>query len=421
MSKSKTSHMILQSAICSNYDITSICSCNREVVTSPTSALLHQQSRFFIICEGVGKIKIQGSVYDLKKGSLVSILPYQYSEITEVSEPLLFDLVIYNFDLFNEIVKIHLNFFNEDISLIELFRKNNVTLCDNESFEDVHQIFCKLQNELGTESLNIENKRKHDFSGIFISAKILELISIFERQVSLMPKSVDSDYDHHDLIIQYIYLNLNGKTTLKDLSKIFYMSESAISSYIYNKTGLSYSDLVYQMKIARIKNFLIYTNMNLDELAEVLGYTDAAHISKAFTNETDQHISLYRRTYKKINRICKSKESKVSYEIVDYIFNNYYLDLHAANVAEKFNISVVDLNYHLKYLVEKNFDCFLNYVRINKSVKLLLDTNKSISSIANEVGYMTVRTYNRNFKRFYNINPAKFRQQVSFQKNNNHI
>ena len=416
MQSKREENIALQPEICSNYDAASICSCDRELISCPTSALLHQQSRFFLVSEGRGEIKIQGSLYTLQKGSLVSILPYQYSEITKVTEPLILDLIIYNFDLFNEIVKVHLNFFNEDISLIELFKENNVVLCGEKSFSEVISIFEKLKDELGAESLNIENKRKYNFSGIFVCSQILELITVFERQAREKARSIDSNYDSHDLIIQYIYLNLGRKTTLKDLSKIFFMSESAVSSYIKKTTGLSYSDLIYQMRIVRLKNFLIYTDITLEELADILGYTDAAHISKIFAEESSQNISQYRKTYKKVNALCKSHEGEISYKVVDYICKNYFLDLNTASVAEKFKITVPELNYHLKYLVEKNFDCFLNYVRINKSVKLLLETKKSISAIANEVGYATVRTYNRNFKRFYNTNPVKFRQHVKMQK-----
>ncbi|WP_354367523.1 helix-turn-helix domain-containing protein [Peptoniphilus olsenii] len=118
-----------------------------------------------------------------------------------------------------------------------------------------------------------------------------------------------------------------------------------------------------------------------------------------------------------MNTICKIKESEISYKIVDYIYTNYNEDLNSKDVSNKFGINAIELNYHLKYLVEKNFECFLNYVRITKSVKLLLHTEDTISQIAYQVGYNSIRTFNRNFKKFYNTNPAKFRTQVQIQKN----
>ena len=45
------------------------------------------------------------------------------------------------------------------------------------------------------------------------------------------------------------------------------MSPSSISNYIMKMTGYNYSDLVFQMKIARIQNFLLYTDMTLDEIS----------------------------------------------------------------------------------------------------------------------------------------------------------
>lgn len=416
MNNNFNNNFCLQTYTCSNYDTLSICSCDREVVVKPTQALLHQQSRFLIISEGNAKIKIQGRIYNIKAGDLVCILPYQYSEITNVSCPLVFKKIIFNFELFNELIKVHLNLFNEDIELINLFTKNNIVNCDKETFIEVNRIFDKLKLELGSESINVYKKHNYNFSAIYISSQVLELISIFERQASPNTSDVDKYVEHENFIIQYIYLNLSQKLTLKDLSKLFYMSESNISSYIYKMTGLYFSDLIFQMKIARVKNFLLYTNMDLEELSIILGYSDSSHISKVFANETNTNISEYRKVYKKINTICKIKESEISYKIVDYIYTNYNEDLNSKDVSNKFGINAIELNYHLKYLVEKNFECFLNYVRITKSVKLLLHTEDTISQIAYQVGYNSIRTFNRNFKKFYNTNPAKFRAQVQIQK-----
>lgn len=405
-------NLFVQSKDCSHYDVTSICSCNCEVIQGPTDAILHQQSRFLIILDGKAKMNIQGTVYEIEKGSLVCVLPYQYTKIEAVEKELVFDLVVYNFELFNELIKVHLNFYNNDINLIKLFTKNNVVKCEESRFLEVIKIYDKLKSELGEESLNFQNKPKDNFSSIYISSQILELISIFSRQTSEKIVGCDEDVENNDYIFQYIYLNLSQNLTLKELSKIFYMSESGISSYIYNRTGYSYSDLLFNMKISRIENFLLYTDMTLDDISSILGYSDSSYISKLFTARTDCNISDFKKSYKNINAICKVKESDLSYKIVDYIYNNYYLDLSPVDLAKKFGINVTDLNFHLKYLVEKNFSCFLNYVRINKSLKMLIESDKSIEEISKYVGYDSVRSYNRNFKKYYNTNPSKFRQQI---------
>lgn len=412
MSKSFDEKFLLQTNQCSPYDVTSICSCDVELASEPTDAILHQQSRFWIILDGKAEINIQGRIYDVEKNSLVCIVPYQYTKIIKVEKPLVYSLVVFNFELFNELIKIHMNFYNEDINLIKLISVSNVVKCDDEKFEQVINIFEKLKDELGTESLNFQVKPKNNFTGVYVSSQILELISFFLRENKQKTKKELDSEENYSHIIQYIYMNLRQNITLKELSKIFFMSPSSISSYIMKMTGYNYSDLVFQMKIARIQNFLLYTDMTLDEISTFLRYADSSYVSKVFNSKADINISEYKKTYKKVNTICKIKESPVSYKVVDYIYNNYDLDLNIKDVSHKFGISALDVNYHLKFLVEKNFNCFLNYVRVNKSVQMLIDTDKPITEISKEVGYDNSRTYNRNFKKFYNTNPTDFRERV---------
>ena len=415
MKRNEDDNLTLQTNQCSSYDITSICSCDRELITSPTKPILHQQSRFLVIHQGKAKINIQGLSYELAQGCIVCVMPYQYSKIVDVKEELLYDLIIYNFQLFNSIIKGQLNFYNESINLVNLFTHSHVVRCDEKVFKDVTRICNNLREELGAESLNFEKKTKNKFSSIYVASQILEIISIFSRQKNEKIEKQDSE-ENMDQIFQYIYLNLGQNMTLEDLSKIFYMSQTSLSNYIYKRTGYSYSEIIFQMKISRIENFLLYTDMTLEEISSILGYSDSSYISKFFQSQKKFNIGDYKKTYKKISAISKMKENKISYQIVDYIYKYYYLDLTNLDLAKHFNISVFDVNFHLKYLVEKNFNCFLNYVRINKSVSSLLETDLLISEIGRKVGYDNIRSYNRNFKKYYKISPGKFREKFSKHK-----
>lgn len=87
-------------------------------------------------------------------------------------------------------------------------------------------------------------------------------------------------------IFSYIFGHLNEKITLKQLSNLFYMSESTVSAYITQTTGLSFFDLLNEMRVVRTLDFLAYTDLNLEELAEILGFVDSAHISRVFMART---------------------------------------------------------------------------------------------------------------------------------------
>ena len=103
--------------------------------------------------------------------------------------------------------------------------------------------------------------------------------------------------------------------------------------------------------------------------------------------------------------------------MVSYLYHNYTRDLLPQHTAARFGLSVKELNTLLLYQVEKDFSDFLNFLRINRACTLLKTTEKSVTDIAFEVGYNTVKTFSRNFLRFRGMSPGAFRQEVALQEN----
>lgn len=410
-------YIAVQSTNCSTSDETSICAIDIEFIDKPTKALLHQQSRFLYILKGKGKILIQGNVLELNKGALIAILPWQYSEIIEVEEPLKYYLIIYKFDIINNIIKKLFNVLNEDVDLINTISTNNIVYCNQDTALLVEDICEKINKEIGVKSANISKSDNDNLSPIFLNSLIIELLVIFYRAIDKKEKNkVQKNVPYKIEIFQYIYKHLSEKVTLKQLSNIFYMSESAISKYIYDTVGFSYSELIAEMRVAKTINFLLYTDLTLEEVAKILGYVDASHVSKIFSTKVGIKAKDYRKTYSKINEICRIKRSKKPYQIISYIFNRYNEDITVNSVAEHFNITVVELNQILKYQVEKSFEVFLNFIRINQACELLLNTGNLISDIAYEVGFNNTKTFTRNFHKYQNMSPSDFRKKTELQK-----
>lgn len=79
-------------------------------------------------------------------------------------------------------------------------------------------------------------------------------------------------------------------------------------------------------------------------------------------------------------------------------------------------MTVFEMNKLLLYVVEKNFDNFLNYLRINQAIKLLFETRESLVDIAIDVGYNNVKTFSRNFIKARGITPGEFRKKYILQE-----
>lgn len=99
------------------------------------------------------------------------------------------------------------------------------------------------------------------------------------------------------------------------------------------------------------------------------------------------------------------------HRIVKYISNNYMYKVSLQDLAKQEFLTTQYLSYKIKSTFGRNFNDFLNLIRVEESTKLLLDTDKSISEIANEVGFSHVRYYNKHFKLNYKCTPVQYRNK----------
>jgi AraC-like DNA-binding protein len=67
-------------------------------------------------------------------------------------------------------------------------------------------------------------------------------------------------------------------------------------------------------------------------------------------------------------------------------------------------------------VMNKPFFAFLNEYRVNMACKLLLETDSSVTDIGYEVGYESFPFFHRQFKKFKNCTPQKFRKQYQMVK-----
>lgn len=407
----------IQNIFCSDADFTEFCSLYAQTIEAPTNPLLHQTSRFWFFTEGKGTLTLADQRYDIRPGTLVSVLPWQISQIIEVEDSLQYYLLAYYFDNVNNVIKNLYNVNGQPINLITEMKKSPVIYCNDLQTETLARLFENLQSEISLESAK-DTPMIKSLHNISLINKIIEIIICY-LQFTLNPSPsyqsvLEQDIKRTD-IFHYMYNHLSQKLSLEQLSKIFFMSESSISAYITKVTGLSFFDLLNEMRIGKTINYLLYTDLTMEELAELLGFVDSSHICKVFSAKLGMRANEFRKTYQKVSDICKIDTHRTSYEIVNYIFRHYNEELTPMKVAEQFHISVKDLNTILLYQVEKNFSDFLNYIRVNQASKLLKNTDKCIIDIAVEVGYNNTKTLSRNFLQFLNMTPSAFRKEVELQ------
>ena len=118
-----------------------------------------------------------------------------------------------------------------------------------------------------------------------------------------------------------------------------------------------------------------------------------------------------------VRKICRISDSpKEEYvderieSIKKYISEQYAdCDLSVNKIAENFGITPNYLSSYFKSCVGERMTDYIMKIRVERSKKLLSDTDESVKNIAKSVGIMDVNTFIRVFKRVEGITPGQYR------------
>ncbi len=84
-----------------------------------------------------------------------------------------------------------------------------------------------------------------------------------------------------DRIVQYVTEHAN-EVTLKDVATYFSYHPNYISTLLHQKTGKTFSRIVLEERMQRAKILLAETDLPIEEIAFMLGYSNSSNFYKAF-------------------------------------------------------------------------------------------------------------------------------------------
>lgn len=94
--------------------------------------------------------------------------------------------------------------------------------------------------------------------------------------------------------------------------------------------------------------------------------------------------------------------------ILKYIQGNYN-HLNLSETARFFHYSEAHLSRLIKKFTGQNFSGIIQTIKIQKALKLLLETNKSIAEIVEEIGYSDNSHFYKIFKQHYGMTPIQYK------------
>ncbi len=73
--------------------------------------------------------------------------------------------------------------------------------------------------------------------------------------------------------------------TLEELAQRLHVSDEYLSTQFKKETGMSFTETVRRYRIDRIKELLLHSDLKLNQIADMVGYSDPKYMSKVFKEE----------------------------------------------------------------------------------------------------------------------------------------
>ncbi len=96
-----------------------------------------------------------------------------------------------------------------------------------------------------------------------------------------------------------------------------------------------------------------------------------------------------------------------------YMTHHFKEELNLRTVSSSVGVTTVHLSRMFRQKTDFCFTELVNIIRLQEAVHLLQSTTLSISNIAYESGFGSIRNFNRIFEKFFHCTPKQFRLEAS--------
>ncbi|BFT74456.1 helix-turn-helix domain-containing protein [Paenibacillus sp. P36] len=119
--------------------------------------------------------------------------------------------------------------------------------------------------------------------------------SFFQKSIVLIQDKKAEKDETIDFIINLLENDFTPELSLEWIADRLNLTSSYLSQYIKDKTGMTFSDHLNQVRIRKAKQLLVSTELSINEISEALGYQNGTSFIRMFKKSTGDTPGGYRR------------------------------------------------------------------------------------------------------------------------------
>ncbi len=109
----------------------------------------------------------------------------------------------------------------------------------------------------------------------------------------------------------------------------------------------------------------------------------------------------------------RNDNEKLLIRIFSFVENEFDKDCTLSNLSEQIGYDYSYISRFFKKNMGISFNTYVNYYRLSHVCYLMENTDLPILQCAMDSGYVSLRSFNRNFKEHFNMTPAEYRRNIS--------
>lgn len=228
-------------------------------------------------------------------------------------------------------------------------------------------------------------------------------------------------YNNGDI---FFYLVVDGMIKY-DGTKLLCAQDMAITTKKIKEANLEpfvkkSSIVIFVIKKQFLNKLNINVELNKDKLCKMCNMSLFSLILKKKSIEEKDSLEIFQLMLYLLEKIDDKKSEILNLEWIEYkksivkiIEENSHLEEKEIGeiIVENLNMSLTKLYKIFKFLFNMTPGKYVEKIKVEKSYKDLIDSDKSIEVIAEELGY-TFKTFTRKFEEVTGYSPSKFRKMM---------